>query len=63
MTRLAHFAIGAVVATMLVGPAAWADVRQGVAHTGAALTEPVSSPAPDIRAAVSLVRSVFASVP
>jgi hypothetical protein len=62
MTRLGHFALGAVVAAMLTGPTAWAEARQ-MAHRGADMALTIDAPAPHIRAALVAVRSVFVQTP
>jgi hypothetical protein len=59
MTRLGHFALGAVVAAMLTGPTAWAEAKQVARHGAASVAQTIDAPAPHIRAALVAVRSAL----
>jgi hypothetical protein len=58
MTRLTHFALGAVVAAMLTGPAAWADAQKAV-QTNAPAFGIYTSAAPSLPSVTGAVRAVL----
>jgi hypothetical protein len=62
MTRLGNFALGVVVAGLLVGPTAWADAHQ---KAPAALSVLLPAPAPSLHISnvLTAVRSVLFSTP
>jgi len=62
MTKIANFTLGAFVAAILMGPAAWADARQAVAHAGYKVVAVISTPAP-LAHATATVRSAVLPKP